>query len=166
MWERPFLPEPPSNLSEENVVAYMKKITPYIRRAESFPLAQINEFVRYVSLFAMHTFRIFLSVPYFIFHSLYSLATMNKKMMLTSLLVGGLVPWCIWLFINIPVSIWLKQNAWIGHLFQSIDVSDDDSKAFYVATLILYVLCVILFVGLTKGSEYVYKKIEQTIAWI
>jgi hypothetical protein len=165
LWERPFLPAPPRNLTEDAVVGYMKKTAPYLSRAKLFPLSQINELVRYVLLFLLHSLRLCVWLPYIFCHSVFELATMNNKMLFSCLCVGSLVPWVTWLFVNIPVNIWLKQNVWTAHMFQKIDVSDQGS-GFLLATIVLYGLYLILFVGVAKGGEYCHEKIKSMVDWL
>ena len=44
LWERPFLSQPPVELTEENVLLYLKDINPALKRGRILPLRLVNEF--------------------------------------------------------------------------------------------------------------------------
>jgi formylglycine-generating enzyme len=43
LWEKPFRPAVPVKINEENVVGYLKDLTPYLKRAEILPFAVVNK---------------------------------------------------------------------------------------------------------------------------
>ena len=47
LWERPFLPEAPTELTEESVLAYLKTVSPATRRGEILPLFVLNWVLRW-----------------------------------------------------------------------------------------------------------------------
>jgi hypothetical protein len=53
IWERPFLPDIPAfdNVSEEVVVEEIRKLSPYIKRAQKRPLSWLNGLLKFVLTF-------------------------------------------------------------------------------------------------------------------
>ena len=47
LWERPFLPEAPAELTEDSVLAYLKTVGPAIRRGKILPLFALNWLLRW-----------------------------------------------------------------------------------------------------------------------
>ena len=54
-WERFHLPQPPSSLNEQNVVSYVKDLSPYLKRGKIKPLFVLGEVLRsiFTRLFAI-----------------------------------------------------------------------------------------------------------------